>query len=105
VFLLAVPVMPLVGSPERMEEAIFPALVVCAVAATTDRPPLLALANVLFVARIGGDARLPPVVAWLGLLLACALAALSYARAWLPFPRSAPVRLSGQPSAAALPPP
>ncbi|HLZ29154.1 MAG TPA: hypothetical protein VKV73_17710 [Chloroflexota bacterium] len=78
VFLLAAPALPLVGSPERMEEAIFPAVIAAALLATrTWSLPLvwaLAVGNVLFVARVGGDARLPSVLAWSGLAVACALA-------------------------------
>jgi succinate-acetate transporter protein len=84
VYLLAAVALPLVGSPERMEEAIFPLLVTCAVlAARTARPLILwalALANLLFVARIGGDASIPSVVAWAGLALACGLALWIVAR-------------------------
>jgi hypothetical protein len=84
VFGLAALGLPLVGSPERMEEAIFPLVVSASLLATRDghagRVWALALGNVLFVARIGGDARLPTVVAWSGLAIACALALWSYAR-------------------------
>ena len=79
VYLLAALVLPLVGSPERMEEAIFPAIISTAVLATRTWPLLLvwllALGQALFAARVGGDARIPTVVAWGGLALACALAA------------------------------
>jgi hypothetical protein len=34
----------------------------------------------LFVARIGGSARIPSILAWSGLALACALALWSYAQ-------------------------
>jgi hypothetical protein len=82
VYLLAAIVLPLVGSPERMEEAIFPAMVAIALSATRDwRPALvwaLALGGAVFAARAGGDARVPTVVAWAGLALACGLAAYSY---------------------------
>lgn len=77
-FLLAAPVLPLIGSPERMEELIFPAVVTLAVLALS-RVPIgwawtLALGNVLFAARVGGDARIPSLLAWSGLAIACALA-------------------------------
>jgi hypothetical protein len=82
VFLLAAPFLPLVGSPERMEEAIFPAVVTAALLATRTLSPrlvwALALGSVLFAARIGGSAELPSVLAWAGLVLACALALWSY---------------------------
>jgi hypothetical protein len=82
VYLLAAVVLPLVGSPERMEEAIFPAMIAIALSATRDwRPALvwaLALGEAVFAARAGGDARLPTVVAWAGLALACGLATYSY---------------------------
>jgi hypothetical protein len=108
VFFLAAPVLPLVGSPERMEEAIFPAVVTAALLATrTWRVPLvwaLAVGNMVFVARIGGsaggDARLATVLAWVGLAVACALALWAYApqaavlglgkRFRQPAPRSSP---------------
>jgi hypothetical protein len=92
VFLLAALVLPLVGSPERMEEAIFPVVVGSAVLATrTWSLPLvwmLALGSVLFVARIGGSARLPSAIGWAGLptalgwaglAVACGLVLLSFA--------------------------
>jgi hypothetical protein len=83
VFLLAALGLPLVGSPERMEEAIFPVVVGGAVLATrTWSLPLvwtLALGSVLFVARIGGSARLPGALGWAGLAVACGLVLLSYA--------------------------
>jgi hypothetical protein len=82
VYLIGAVFLPLVGSPERMEEAIFPAMVSIALAATRDwRPALvwaLALGEALFAARAGGDARLPTLIAWAGLALACALAVWSY---------------------------
>jgi hypothetical protein len=91
VLLIAAPVLPLVGSPERMEEAIFPAVVACAVAAMRGWQSLLAwtlaIGNLLFVARVGGDARVPTLLAWAGLFVACALAALSYVRGQLPLLR------------------
>jgi hypothetical protein len=78
VYLLAALALPLIGSPERMEEAIFPLIVSAALLATqTWSLPLvwlLALSNSLFMARIGGDARLPTLVAWSALAAACALA-------------------------------
>jgi hypothetical protein len=98
VLFIAAPLLPLVGSPERMEEAIFPAVVTAAVLATqTWSLPVvwvLAVGDVLFVARVGGDARLPTVVAWAGLAVACALALWAYAPPGLSFrqlaPRSSP---------------
>jgi len=97
VLFLAAPLLPLVGSPERMEEAIFPAVVTAALLATrTWSSPLiwvLAMGNVVFVARVGGDARLPTVVAWSGLAVACALAGLE-GRPKSLLPRSRPSRQS-----------
>jgi hypothetical protein len=105
VMFVAAPVLPLVGSPERMEEAIFPAVITAVLLATrTWRLPLvwvLALGNAVFVARIGGsaggDARLATVVAWLGLTIACGLALWAYLpavrlgqRVRQPAPRSSP---------------
>jgi hypothetical protein len=91
VFCIAAPCLPLVGSPERMEEAIFPVVITAALLATrTWSLPLawtLAVGSVLFVARVGGDARLPTVLAWSGLAVACALALWGYA------PRGVSVRL------------
>jgi hypothetical protein len=82
VYLVAAVLLPLVGSPERMEEAIFPIVVSAALLATrSQRLALLwalALGNMLFVARIGGSARIPSIMAWSGLALACALALWSY---------------------------
>jgi hypothetical protein len=82
VFFLAAPLLPLVGSPERMEEAIFPAVISAAVLATRSSPlPLawaLALGGVVFAARIGGSAELPSALAWSGLAAACALALWGY---------------------------
>ncbi|MDQ6671943.1 MAG: hypothetical protein M3069_14585 [Chloroflexota bacterium] len=76
----AAPILPLVGSPERMEEAIFPAVVAAALVATRTWSSALvwalALGNLLFVARVGGDARVPALLAWSGLGVACALAVL-----------------------------
>jgi hypothetical protein len=84
VFLLAAPVLPFFGSPERMEEAVFPALVTTALLATAQRPAwwvwLIALGNTLFVARIGGDAPVPAPAAWLGLALAVMLALAAFRR-------------------------
>jgi hypothetical protein len=77
VYVLAAVILPFVGSPERMEEAIFAPIVAAAVLATRDWPlPLawaLALGNALFVARVGGDARIPTAVAWSGLAIALGL--------------------------------
>ena len=82
VYLAAAVVLPLVGSPERMEEAIFPVVVSGALLATREwRLGLvwgLALGADLFAARVGGDARLPTLLAWGGLLVACGLAAWAY---------------------------
>jgi hypothetical protein len=96
VYLLAALVLPFIGSPERMEEAIFPIVITSAVAATRAWHPLasaaLAAGNLLFIARVGGDARLPTVLAWSGLILATALTVQSYVRlpaALRSFPRSA----------------
>ncbi len=85
VYLLAALGLPLVGSPERMEEAVFPAMISLAVLATRAWPLplvwLLALGEALFAARVGGDARIPGVVAWAGLAVACALAAWGWYQA------------------------
>lgn len=109
VYIAAGVALPFVGSPERMEEAIFPVLISAALAATRDWHPALvaalALGNILFVARVGGDARIPTLLAWSGLALACGLVGLSLLRDRWPFPRSAPQRLPGQPSVSAPPPP
>jgi hypothetical protein len=82
VYVAAAVALPLVGSPERMEEAIFPVIISAALLATRYWPVglvwLLALACAVFVARIGGDARLPSALAWLALALGCALAVWSY---------------------------
>jgi hypothetical protein len=82
VYLAAAIVLPLVGSPERMEEAIFPVVISTALLATRTwhlgLVALFAVACGVFVARIGGDARLPGVIAWPALALACALAVWSY---------------------------
>ncbi|MBV9172160.1 MAG: hypothetical protein JOZ81_18975 [Chloroflexi bacterium] len=81
VYLVAAIILPLVGSPERMEEAIFPLFVTSAVLATKDDVKvgwILAIGNMLFVARIGGSADIPTLLAWAGLLVACLLAALTY---------------------------
>ena len=82
VYLLAAVMLPLVGSPERMEEAIFPLLVTSAVLATRRWSAvlvwILALADAVFAARVGGDARLPTALAWSGLAVACALALWGY---------------------------
>ena len=79
---LAAVALPLVGSPERMEEAIFPMVIAAAVLATRTWPVatvwLLALGGVVFAARIGGDARLPSLVAWSGLAVGCGLALWQY---------------------------
>jgi hypothetical protein len=84
VFLCAAAALPAIGSPERMEELIFPAMVACAVMALRDRSAgfafAFALANLLFVIRVGGDAQIPGAAAWLGLGVAVALAAWSMTR-------------------------
>jgi hypothetical protein len=82
VYVAAAVVLPLVGSPERMEEAIFP-LVISAVLLATRAWSVwlvwvLGIAASLFAARVGGDARIPTVVAWAGLAVACALAVWCY---------------------------
>ena len=80
VFIAAAFVLPAIGSPERMEELIFPAVIAAACAVIRDRYILLALAlgvaNAAFVARVGGDARLPSALAWSGLALAIALSVI-----------------------------
>jgi len=77
VYVLAAPLLPFVGSPERMEEVVFPAFVGAGALATVRWPTWLAwtvaLCNVLFVARVGGDARIPTIVAWGGLAVAVGL--------------------------------
>jgi hypothetical protein len=82
VYVAAAVALPLVGSPERMEEAIFPLIVTSALLATRAWSVglvwLLAIAASLFAVRVGGDARLPTLLAWTGLAVACALAAWSY---------------------------
>jgi hypothetical protein len=74
--------LPLVGSPERMEEAIFPLVIAAALLATREWDVrlvwLLALGGAVFEARVGGDARVPTVLGWSGLAVACALALWSY---------------------------
>jgi hypothetical protein len=88
VYVLAAMALPLVGSPERMEEAIFPLMLTAALLATrTWRPVLvwaLALGGTLFAARVGGDARLPTALAWAGLIVACGLALWRYAPPGVP---------------------
>lgn len=84
VYLLAAIALPLVGSPERMEEAVFPALIAGALVATRTWSLAtlwaLALGQAAFAARVAGDARLPTLLAWSGLALACALVVWDYAR-------------------------
>jgi hypothetical protein len=67
-----------------MEEAIFPALIAAALFATRTWSHAavwaLALGETLFAARVGGDARLPPLLAWSGLAVGCALVGWSYVR-------------------------
>jgi hypothetical protein len=93
VYLLAALALPLVGSPERMEEAIFPAVIAAALLATrTWRVGLvwvLAVGQALFAARVGADGRLPTLVAWSGMAVACALVLWGYVRV-----RLAPLRLA-----------
>jgi hypothetical protein len=83
IYLLAAVALPLVGSPERMEEAIFPFIITCALVGTRDWDVrlvwVLALCADLFAARVGGDARIPSVVGWAGLAAGCALVLWSYA--------------------------
>jgi hypothetical protein len=82
IFLIAAILLPLVGSPERMEEAIFPLVVSAALLATRSQNLAIiwavAVGNMFFVARIGGSARIPSILAWSGLAVACALALWSY---------------------------
>jgi len=84
VYLFAALALPFVGSPERMEEAIFPVVIAAALLATRTWSPVmvwaLALGEALFAARVGGDARLPTLLAWSGLAVACALVLWSYVR-------------------------
>jgi hypothetical protein len=84
VYLLTALALPLVGSPERMEEAIFPAVIAGALLATRTwnlaMVWALALGEALFAARVGGDARLPTLLAWSGLAVACALVLWSFVR-------------------------
>jgi hypothetical protein len=58
-------------------------VVTCAVLATRSRGAALvwalAVANALFVARVGGDAAIPTAVAWSGLAVAGGLALWTYA--------------------------
>jgi hypothetical protein len=89
VYVAAAIVLPLVGSPERMEEAIFPLIITATLLATrmwsVGLVWLLAIAASLFAARVGGDARLPTVLAWTGLAVACGLAVWCYLPAsWQP---------------------
>jgi hypothetical protein len=82
VYVAAAVVLPLVGSPERMEEAIFPFIISATLVATRTWSValvwLLAIAADLFAARVGGDARLPTPLAWAGLAVACGLAVWRY---------------------------
>jgi len=98
IYLLAAVVLPFVGSPERMEEAIFPVVVSAAVLATRAWPValvlVLALGNALFIARVGGDARIPTVVAWSGLAVAIGTVVWSFR----------PGRAASAPPALATPP-
>src|SRR5579864_3789604 len=104
IFLLAAVALPFVGSPERMEEAIFPLVITTALLATQQWDQrlvwLLAIGSDLFVARIGGDARLPTVLAWSGLAVACALALWAYVPASLR-PQRARAQASGLPGTTA----
>lgn len=94
VFAIEALALPLLGSPERMEEAIFPGVISLALLATRrlslGLPWLLALGNALFLARVGGDARVPTVIAWSGLVIACAIALSAY----VPLARFLPARWS-----------
>jgi hypothetical protein len=82
VYFTAALLLPLVGSPERMEEAIFPIVVSSALVATRSLNVALvwvmAVASALFAMRVGGDARLPTILAWSGLAIACGLALSAY---------------------------
>jgi hypothetical protein len=82
VYIAAAVALPLVGSPERMEETIFPLIIAATLSATRAWDIrlvwVLAIASDLFAARIGGDARLPSALAWAGLAVACALALSAY---------------------------
>ncbi len=94
VYVAAAVLLPLVGSPERMEEAIFPLIISAVLLATRAWSVwlvwVLAIASSLFAARVGGDARVPTIVAWGGLVVACALAVWCYLPAsWQPFGRRA----------------
>jgi hypothetical protein len=90
VYLVAAVLLPLVGSPERMEEAIFPLMIGAVMLATASwRLPLVwifAIATMLFAMRVGGDARIPTLAAWAGLALSCAMALWSYVRPDLSLP-------------------
>jgi hypothetical protein len=90
VLLAAAVVLPFVGSPERMEEAIFPVVIATALLATRTWHLglvwILAVACDVFVARIGGDARLPTALAWAGLAISCGLAVWSYVGTPRPWP-------------------
>ncbi len=108
VFVAAAVVLPLVGSPERMEEAIFPLVVSTALLATRSWPLglvwLLALGSDVFVARVGGDARVPTIVAWAGLGVALVLVAWGYA-ASLGFRRAPAPAPAGGPPGTTVPSP
>jgi hypothetical protein len=82
VYGLAALALPLLGSPERMEEAVFPIVITAALLATRrwcmTSVWLLALGGVVFAARVGGDARLPTLLAWAGLAVGCGLALWPY---------------------------
>src|SRR5205085_1834420 len=62
---------------------LIPAIVASAVLATRAWPVVLvwlfAIGQTVFAARVGADARIPTVIAWSGLAVACALALWSYA--------------------------
>jgi hypothetical protein len=101
VYVAAAVLLPLVGSPERMEEAIFPLIITSVLLATRTWSVwlvwLLGVAAALFASRVGGDARVPTLVAWAGLAVACALAVWCYLpEAWQPFVRR--VRPQAEPS-------
>lgn len=78
VFCAAALALPFVGSPERMEEVIFPAIVAGAVAATRTQPAwwvwAIGVSSALFVAHTGGDARIPSLISWAALATATILA-------------------------------
>jgi len=68
-------------------------MIACAVLATRTWPVflvwLLAIGQMVFAARVGADARIPTVVAWSGLAVACALVLWGYVRGRLAIVRPA----------------